>query len=37
MATSDEDRRGLRWAHERLTSMGYEPVDGEDQQHPVSW
>ena len=45
MATSDEvveaiseaERTKLRWAHERLTSMGYEPEDEDEQQHPAVW
>jgi hypothetical protein len=45
MASSDEvtdpigneDRAKLRWAHERLVSMGYEPTDEDDQAHPSSW
>jgi hypothetical protein len=27
----------LRWVHERLGVMGYEPTDEHDEQHPTAW
>lgn len=34
---SSEDLGKLRWAHERLTEMGYEPDDDEGHDHPIDW
>lgn len=32
-----DDLSFLRWAHARLTEMGYEPTDDDEQHHPLTW
>jgi len=32
-----DDIKILRWAHERLSEIGYPPTDDDEEQHPLPW